>query len=176
MATPSYVALLETTKGPIRITVDPSWAPLGAARFHELVTGGYYTDVAFFRVVPGFVAQAGLHGDPAVTKVWRDRRIKDDPPKLSNTEGTVCFATSGKDARTMQFFINLKNNARLDGMGFAAFGKVDGLQVVESLYAGYGEGPPGGQGPQQGRIQREGNSYLKGEFPKLDYIVRARLA
>ncbi len=168
-----YTVKLETTQGDILIDVDRELAPRGADRFHDLVRVGFYQDIAFYRVVPGFVVQAGLHGDPAVGKVWRDARIQDDPVKASNGPGSICFATSGPNARTTQFFISLKNNARLDGMGFAPFGKVRDLAVVEKLHAGYGEGPPGGQGPQQGRIQREGNTYLRAEFPKLDYLKRA---
>jgi peptidyl-prolyl cis-trans isomerase A (cyclophilin A) len=170
-----YAVELDTTRGIIAIDVDPSWAPLGAARFHELVMIGFYDDVAFFRVVPGFVAQAGLSGDPTVGKKWRDARIKDDARKQSNVRGTVTFATSGPNARTTQFFINLKDNTRLDGMGFAPFGTVRDMSIADALYAGYGDSPPGGRGPMQGRIVREGNTYLRSEFPELDYIRKARL-
>lgn len=166
---------LDTQHGAIVIDVDPALAPLGVARFLELVHAGFYDDVAFFRVVPGFVAQAGLSGDPALNKLWRDKRIKDDPVKATNAAGTITFATSGPNARATQFFINLKSNSRLDTMGFAPFGKVRELAIVEKLYSGYGEGPPGGNGPQQGRIQREGNIYLRASFPKLDFIRKARV-
>lgn len=164
---------LDTTKGPIFVDLDRALAPRGVDRFFELVTIGYYTDVAFFRVVKGFVAQAGLHGDPAVSRAWRDARIADDPVKTSNVEGTVTFATSGPNARTTQFFINLRNNARLDAMGFAPIGRVRDLAPVLALYDGYGEAPPAGRGPQQGRIVREGNTYLRAEHPELDFIERA---
>jgi peptidyl-prolyl cis-trans isomerase A (cyclophilin A) len=170
-----YSVKLVTTQGDVIIDIDRMLAPKGADRFYELVTSGYFTDIACFRVVPGFVVQAGLHGDPATNKLWRDRRIQDDPVKSTNAPGTVCFATSGPNARTTQFFISLRNNGRLDAMGFAPFGQVRSLEVVEKLYSGYGEGPPNGNGPQQSRVQREGNAYLKAEFPLLDYIKRAEL-
>lgn len=170
----NYTVELDTRHGAILVDVDAALAPLGAARFLELVNAGFYDDVAFFRVVPGFVAQAGLSGDPALNKLWREKRIKDDPVKTSNAAGTITFATSGPNARATQFFINLKSNSRLDTMGFAPFGKVRDLAIVEKLYSGYGEGPPNGKGPQQGRIQREGNIYLRAEFPELDFIKKAR--
>lgn len=171
----TFTVRLDTTKGPILIDVNRSWAPLGADRFHDLVTIGYYDDVAFFRVVEGFVAQVGIHGDPAVNKVWKKALFSDDPVVGSNEEGTVTFATSGKNARTTQFFVNFRNNARLDAMGFAPFGKVRDMDVARRLYAGYGEGAPSGRGPQQGRIHREGNVYLRDGFPELDYIQTARV-
>jgi peptidyl-prolyl cis-trans isomerase A (cyclophilin A) len=166
---------LNTTKGLITVEVDKTWAPLGASRFEELVRIGFYDGVAFFRVVPGFVAQAGLSGDPEQTKLWRERRIKDDPPKESNLRGTITFATSGPHARTTQFFINLRDNVRLDAMGFAPFGRLREMEVADALFSGYGDGPPGGRGPQQSRVQREGNAYLKAEFPELDYLQSARV-
>ena len=170
-----YTVRLETTKGNIDIDIQREWAPLGADRFFNLVKLGYYTDVAFFRVIPRFMAQVGLSGTPELNTIWRSARIMDDPVKQSNTRGMVTFATSGRNSRTTQFFINFRNNARLDGMGFAPFGKVkdSSLAVLDSLHDGYGEGAPRGRGPSQGKIQREGNSYLKKGFPKLDYIKRA---
>ncbi|MEQ8280551.1 MAG: peptidylprolyl isomerase [Deltaproteobacteria bacterium] len=171
----TFTVQLDTTQGAILVDVDRGWAPLGADRFYNLVTIGYYDDVAFFRVVDGFVAQVGIHGDPAVNKVWKKALIKDDPVVASNAEGTVTFATSGRDARTTQFFINYRNNARLDAMGFSAFGKVQDMDVARKLHAGYGEGAPSGRGPQQGRIHREGNVYLRGGFAQLDYIRTARV-
>ncbi len=121
------------------------------------------------------MAQAGLHGDPAVNKVWRNARIKDDPRGASNDAGTVTFATSGRDSRTTQFFINLKDNRRLDAMGFTPFGAVRDLTVARSLFSGYGDSPPSGTGPMQGRIQREGRAYLEKDFPQLDLIRAARV-
>ena len=170
-----YTVELDTTKGAIVIEVRRDWAPNGADRFYELVQEGYFTNVAFFRVVSGFMAQAGISGDPALNAVWRERRIPDDPVKASNMRGTVTFATSGPDSRTTQFFINFSDNSRLDGMGFAPFGKVKDMGPVDGLYDGYGEGAPRGRGPSQGQMQTQGNSYLKESFPKLDYIKSARI-
>ena len=170
-----YAVELDTTKGTIVIDVHRQWAPKGADRFYELVQKGYYTDVAFFRVIGGFMAQVGISGDPALNETWRARPIQDDPVKASNTRGTVTFATSGPDSRTTQFFINFADNSRLDGMGFAPFGKVKDMAPVDALYDGYGEGAPRGRGPSQGRIQTEGNEYLRAGFPKLDYIKSAKI-
>ena len=170
-----YTVELDTTKGAIVIDVHREWSPHGADRFYELVRGGYYTDVAFFRVIGGFMAQVGISGDPALTLEWRAKRIPDDPVKASNTRGTVTFATSGPDSRTTQFFINFGDNARLDGMGFSPFGKVKDMAPVDALYDGYGEGAPRGRGPAQGRLQAEGNTYLRADFPKLDYIKSAKI-
>ena len=170
-----FAVRLETTKGNIDIDFHREWAPRGADRFYNLVKLGYYTDVAFFRVIPRFMAQVGISGSPESNVVWRTARITDDPVKQSNTRGMVTFATSGPNSRTTQFFINFKNNARLDGMGFAPVGKVraSSLGVVDSLHGGYGEGAPRGRGPNQGRLQREGNTYLRADFPSLDYIKKA---
>lgn len=170
-----YTVELDTTKGPIVIDVHRDWAPNGADRFYELVKNGYFSDVAFFRVIGGFMAQVGISGDPALNAEWREKRIPDDPVKASNTRGTVTFATSGPDSRTTQFFINFADNSRLDGMGFAPFGKVQDMAPVDALYDGYGEGAPRGRGPAQGRIQTEGNAYLRKSFPKLDYIKSAKI-
>ena len=165
------------TQQHIDIDFHREWAPRGADRFFNLVKLGYYTDVAFFRVIPRFMAQVGISGSPEANVEWRAARITDDPVKQSNTRGMVTFATSGPNSRTTQFFINFKNNARLDGMGFAPVGKVrdSSLKVVDSLHDGYGEGAPRGRGPNQGRLQREGNAYLRAEFPALDYIKKASI-
>jgi peptidyl-prolyl cis-trans isomerase A (cyclophilin A) len=172
----SYRVRFETTKGDFVIAVQRAWAPLGADRFYNLVRSGYYDDVRFFRVIPGFMAQFGIHGDSAVSNAWRDRRIADDPVRRTNVRGMVTFATAGPGTRTTQIFINYGNNDRLDGMGFAPFGEVvEGMEVVDALYGGYGEGQPRGRGPEQMRMQIEGNSYLQREFPRLDHITQARL-
>ncbi len=170
-----YTVKLKTTKGDILIDVERAWAPLGADRFYNLVKSGFYDDTAFFRVIPGFMAQIGIHGDPKVAAAWRAARIQDDPVKGSNTRGMVSFATAGPNTRTTQFFINFGNNARLDGMGFAPFGKVRNMDIVDKLHGGYGEGAPNGKGPNQGRLNREGNKYLKADFPELDYIEKATI-
>ncbi|MBN2527266.1 MAG: peptidylprolyl isomerase [Deltaproteobacteria bacterium] len=169
----TYTVKLETTKGDILIDVTKAWAPLGAQRFWELVTTGYYTDVAFFRVIEDFIAQAGIHGNPDMNKLWREKKIQDDPVKQGNEPGTVVFAMGGPNTRTTQFFINFKNNSQLDGMGFAAFGKVRDMSVVKKIYSGYGEGAPRGRGPSQMLMQTKGNDYLKSSFPQLDYIKSA---
>ncbi len=171
-----FAVKLETTKGDIIIDVHKDWSPNGADRFYELVTGGYYKDVAFFRVIEGFMAQAGIHGDPKVNEKWRSNGVQDDAVKESNTRGMVTFAMSGRpNSRTTQFFINLSDNSRLDKMRFAPFGKVRDMGTVDALYNGYGEGAPQGRGPSQKLVQTQGNAYLKEKFPKLDYIVEASI-
>ncbi|HVR71080.1 MAG TPA: peptidylprolyl isomerase [Vicinamibacteria bacterium] len=166
----------ETTKGRFVVEVTRAWAPRGADRFFGLVRAGYYDDVAFFRVIENFMVQFGIHGDPAVSAVWREARIPDDPVTQSNRRGMVTYATAGPGTRTTQLFINFRDNVSLDGQGFAPFGNViEGLSVVDSLYSGYGEGAPRGRGPEQGRAQAEGNAYLKGSFPKMDFVKTARV-
>ncbi len=174
-APPTFSVKFETTKGDLLIDVTREWAPLGADRFYSLVRAGYYNDVAFFRVIKGFMAQVGISGDPALNATWRTKRITDDPVKQSNTEGMVSFAMGGPNSRTTQIFINFVNNSRLDKMGFASFGKVRDMQPVKALYSEYGEGAPRGKGPNQGRLQMEGNPYLKRDFPELDYIKTAQI-
>ena len=166
----------ETSKGPFVVEVHRAWAPNGADRFYNLVRHGYYDEVRFFRVVSGFMAQFGLHADPAITAAWKSAAIPDDPVAGSNTRGMVTFAMAGPDSRTTQLYINLVDNVRLDRMGFAPFGKViEGMETVDALHSGYGEGAPRGRGPSQDRIATEGNAYLTAEFPELDYIVSARI-
>ncbi len=170
----TFRARFETSAGDFVVEVHRDWAPNGADRFYSLVKSGYYDGARFFRVLSGFMAQFGIHRDPKVSAVWRERRIPDDPVRQSNTRGMVSFATAGPNTRTTQAFINYRDNGMLDGQGFAPFGRVvEGMEVVDRLYAGYGEGAPQGRGPDQGRIQAEGNAYLEREFPKLDYVKRA---
>jgi peptidyl-prolyl cis-trans isomerase A (cyclophilin A) len=172
----TYKARLDTSKGPITITVHRDWAPNGADRFYNLVKAGFYDDVRFFRVIPNFMAQFGIHGNPEVMKAWRPATLKDDPVKGSNTRGMVTFATAGPNTRTTQLFINFKDNSSLDKQGFAPFGEVTtGMDVVDKIYDGYGEGAPRGKGPEQGRIQNEGNAYLTKDFPRMDYIKSATI-
>ena len=172
-----YQAKFETTAGSFVIEVHRDWAPLGADRFYNLVKNGYYDNCRFFRVIAGFMAQFGINGDPAVSAAWRSARIGVDPVKESNKRGSITYAMgSSPDTRTTQVFINFGDNVRLDGMGFAPFGKVaSGMDVVDKLYAEYGDGPPSGMGPDQGRAQMEGNAYLAKEFPKMDYIKKATI-
>ena len=170
----TFKAQFDTTKGKFTIEVTRALAPNGADRFYNLVRSGYFTDVAFFRVVPCFMCQFGIHGDPAVSAKWRDANIPDDPVKGSNTRGTITFATAGPNTRTTQLFINFGNNVGLDGQGFSPFGSVtESMDVVDKIYSEYGDGAPYGRGPDQGRIQGEGNAYLKKDFPNLDYIKSA---
>jgi peptidyl-prolyl cis-trans isomerase A (cyclophilin A) len=162
---------LETTKGDIVIELDSDLAPKGAERLRELVGESYFDVARFFRVVPGFVVQFGIAADPKASAQWRSRPIPDDAVKASNVRGAVTFATAGPNTRTTQLFINLRDNVRLDSMGFAPIGRVvEGMDVVDRLYSGYGEG-----GPRQDRIQSEGEAYLAGEFPLLDRIERVTI-
>ncbi|HZY98857.1 MAG TPA: peptidylprolyl isomerase [Candidatus Baltobacteraceae bacterium] len=169
-ASGTYDVVLSTSRGPVVIEVDPSLAPNGAKRFADLVNAKYFDGARFYRVVPHFVVQWGGAADPHVSKKW-DVTIPDDPVKTSNVRGTVSFAaTNEPNSRTTHLFINLGDNANLDGMGFAPIGKVvSGMDNVDKIYAGYGEQP------DQGAIAEQGNAYLAKEFPKLDYIKTARI-
>jgi len=172
----TFKAKFDTSKGAVIITVHREWAPNGADRFYNLVKAGFYDDVRFFRVIPNFMAQFGIHGDPNVMAAWRPATLKDDPVKQTNSRGFITFATAGPNTRTTQLFINFKDNASLDKSGFAPFGEVTtGMDIVDKIYDGYGEGAPSGRGPAQGRLQSEGNAYLLKEFPKLDYIKTATI-
>jgi peptidyl-prolyl cis-trans isomerase A (cyclophilin A) len=171
-----YKAKFDTSKGSFVVEVHRDWAPLGADRFYNLVKNGFFNNARFFRVISGFMVQFGINADPAISAQWRNARINDDPVKTSNKRGLITFATAGPNTRTTQVFINFGDNAALDGQGFAPFGQVvSGMNVVDSLYSGYGEGAPSGNGPDQSRVQREGNSYLTTAFPKLDYIKSATI-
>ena len=155
----------ECSNGNFVIEVHRDWAPVGVHRFEELVKEGYYNENRFFRVVPGFVVQFGISGDPAASAKWREKSLVDDPVKESNLKGYVTFATSGKNSRTTQLFISLADNTRLDASGFSPFGKViEGMDVVEKINAEYG------QSPDQYMIQESGNDYLTKMFPRMDYI------
>ncbi len=165
-----YRVRLKTTKGDIVLSLTRNWAPRGVDRFYNLVRIGYFEELAFFRVIEGFMVQFGINGDHKVNDAWATARIKDDPVKESYLRGFLSFATAGPNTRTTQLFINFGNNASLDQMGFAPIGEVvEGMEVVDSIYSGYGEGPA------QARIKAEGNPYLKKGFPKLDYIQGASI-
>jgi peptidyl-prolyl cis-trans isomerase A (cyclophilin A) len=171
-----YKAKFDTSKGTFVIEVHRDWSPNGADRFYNLVKNGFFNDARFFRVIDGFMVQFGISGNPDLSAVWREARIPDDPVKQSNTRGMVSFATAGPGTRTTQVFINFGDNAGLDGQGFSPFGQVvSGMDVVDSFFKGYGEGAPRGQGPDQGRVQMEGNAYLMTDFPKLDYVKKATI-
>lgn len=169
----TYKVKFVTTRGEFTVTVTRAAAPLGADRFYNLVKHHYYDNAAFFRVVPQFVVQFGISSTPAVSAAWKHTEIKDDPVKETNKRGALVFATAGPNTRTTQVFINLKDNARLDSMGFAPFGVVDGsgMNVVEMMYEGYGDSA----GPDQEQIEKQGEPYLKKGWPKLDYIKSATL-
>jgi cyclophilin family peptidyl-prolyl cis-trans isomerase len=165
----TYKVRFVTSKGPIVLEVHNDWAPIGAAHFRELVKAGYYNGARFFRVVPRFVVQFGLAAKPSVTKKL-DKAIKDDPVTQTNRTGSLAFATMGPNTRTAQIFINLVSNQRLDSQGFAPFAQViEGMDVVEHLYSGYGENP------DQEAITNQGNAYLEKNFPNLDYIKMATI-
>jgi len=169
-----WKARFTTTKGDVVIEVTRAWAPLGVDRFYNLVKNHYYDGATFFRVLPGFVAQFGISARPAVSKVWTDAKIPDDPVTQSNLRSYLTFATAGPNTRTTQIFINLADNTRLDGMGFAPFAKVvEGMEVVGQFYTGYGEGAPSGNGPDQSRLTDEGKAYIDKNFPLLDSIKTA---
>ena len=172
-----YKVNVETSRGPFVLEIHRDWAPAGADRFYNLVKNGFYDNDRFFRVISNFMVQFGINGDPKVSAVWREANIKDDPVRQSNSRGMITFATAGPNTRTTQVFINFGNNGALDRMGFAPFGRVvSGMEVIDALYNGYGEGAPSGSGPNQGRIQSQGNAYLTNDFPKLDYIKKATIA
>ncbi len=172
----TFKVKFDTTKGAFTVEVTRSLAPNGADRFYNLVKAGYFKDIAFFRVVPGFMVQFGMHGDPKMTAIWNHANIQDDPVKGSNTRGTITYATAGPNTRSCQFFINFGDNSRLDSQGFAPFGKVtEGMEVVDKLNGEYGDGAPWGKGPSQKQIEDEGNAYLKKSFPNLDYIKSATI-
>jgi peptidyl-prolyl cis-trans isomerase A (cyclophilin A) len=171
-----YRARFLTTKGEFVVEVQRAWAPLGADRFYNLVSAGFYDGVKFFRAVKGFMVQFGIHGQPAVSKGWKDAVIADDPVMEANLRGFLSFATAGRDTRTTQVFINLVDNKRLDASGFSPFGKVvSGMEVVDRLHMEYGEGPPEGRGPDQEWIETQGNAYLEREFPSLDAVKSATI-
>ena len=166
----------DTSKGAFTIEIHRDWAPRGVDRFYELLDSKFLDDARFFRVVRNFVVQFGINKDPKVTGLWNQLNIPDDKVKQSNLRGTITFATAGPNTRTTQVFINLANNRMLDGQGFAPFGKVtEGMDVVDSFYAGYGDMPPGGNGPDPSKVESQGNDYLTGHFSRLDYIKTARV-
>jgi peptidyl-prolyl cis-trans isomerase A (cyclophilin A) len=174
----TYRVNFDTSAGTFVVEVHRDWARHGADRFYTLVSKRFYDNCRFFRVIPDFMVQFGISGDPAVSKVWREAPLPVDPVKQSNKRGFITYAMAGRpDTRTTQVFINFRDNVNLDAQGFAPFGQVvSGMEVVDKIYSGYGEGAPRGKGPDQERLQAEGNAYLMKEFPKLDYIKQARLA
>lgn len=170
---------LNTSKGVIVLELHRAWSPAGVDRVYNLVRHGFYDGARFFRVLDGFVAQFGIHGDPAIQARWRAASIPDEPLVEGNTRGRLTYAKGGPNSRSTQLFISYRDNSSLDARGFPALGEVvEGMDVVERLYSGYGEGGPAGSGatgPDQGMIQRRGNEYLTSEFPRLDYIEMAEI-
>jgi cyclophilin family peptidyl-prolyl cis-trans isomerase len=165
----------QTTKGTFVVEAYRQWAPTGVDRLYGLARAGYFDDSRFFRVLPGNIAQFGIAGDPAVTAVWKNRVMPDDIIRATNVRGMLSYAMTGPNTRTTQIYINLRDNRRLDGQGFAPIGRVvEGMEVVDLLYAGYAEGAGGGvRAGKQGRMLAEGNAHLDRDFPLLDRIKRA---
>ncbi|MAA77659.1 MAG: hypothetical protein CL916_00245 [Deltaproteobacteria bacterium] len=176
-----YTARVESTKGDFLIEVHRSWAPFGSDRFYTLTTKGFFTDIPFFRVIKGFMVQFGIHSAPLVNQSWRSKPIQDDPSGQSNQRGTLSFATAGPNTRTTQLFINTANNDNLDAMGFTPIGNIihrpssPGMEVVDRLFSGYGEGHPSGRGPSQDLLQNMGTEFLKEHYPYLDYIKNIQI-
>ena len=172
-----FRARFETTRGVFVIEAHRAWAPYGVDRFYTLVRTGFFDDSRFFRVRAGFIAQFGIPGDPTVTALWKDRAMPDDPVRQSNTRGAVAYAMTGPDTRTTQLYINYGDNARLDAEGFAPIGRVvEGMEVVDQLYAGYDEEAGGGmRGGKQGKMLEGGNAHLDAHFPLLDKLLRATI-
>ena len=172
----TFKAKFQTTAGDFVVEAQRDWAPRGVDRFYNLVKNGFYDGTCVFRVISGFMAQFGIHGEPKVSAAWRQERIQDDPVKQSNKRGYLSYAMAGPNTRTTQLFINYGDNSRLDQMGFAPIGRVvEGMEVVDRFYAGYGEGAPQGKGPDQGRLQAEGREYLTKSFPQLTCITKASI-
>jgi peptidyl-prolyl cis-trans isomerase A (cyclophilin A) len=173
----TYKVKFDTSAGAFVVEVHRDWAPHGADRFYNLVRNRFYDNARFFRVVPKFMVQFGINGDPTVSAAWRNARIPVDQVVKSNTRGFITYAMGGTpDTRTTQVFINFQDNSRLDASGFAPFGEViSGMAVVDKIFSEYGEAAPRGKGPDQGRIQAEGNAYLMKDFASLDYIRTAAI-
>jgi peptidyl-prolyl cis-trans isomerase A (cyclophilin A) len=171
MAPATFTVQVETTKGPFTIKVTRAWAPNGADHFYNLIRAGFYNDAAFFRVIPGFMAQFGISARPEVSRIWANANIQDDPVKESNKRGMVTFAqTSARNSRSTQLFINYGDNSQLDAMRFAPFGEVTkGMDVVDKIYSGYAERP------DQTAITNQGKAYLDKNFPRLDRITSATI-
>ncbi len=180
-AAPSPAAVsrvrIETSRGAFVLEVNRAWAPRGADRFLELVRTKFFDDSRFFRVREKYIAQFGIAGDPALTREWKDRYIPDDSVRAANVRGTFAFAMTGPNLRNTQIYINLVDNKQLDAQGFSPVGRVvEGMDVVDQIYSGYGEDAGGGlRAGKQQRMLEEGNKHLDADFPKLDKLIRARV-
>ncbi len=171
-----FRARFQTTKGTFVVQVNREWAPRGADRFYNLLKAGFYDGMAIHRVLEGFTAEFGIHGDPWVNAAWRQAILQDDPVAQSNLRGRIAFSKSGPNSRTVQVFVNTDDNPELDAQGFAPFGEVvEGMDVIDAFYADYGDGPPRGEGVYQAMAIARGDEYLKAEFPLLDRIQSAVL-
>eukprot|EP00466_Bigelowiella_natans_P020094 jgi/Bigna1/52473/estExt_Genewise1Plus.C_80128 len=167
------IAIDENKKEDVVLEVHPEWAPIGAKRFLDLVEDKFFVDCRFHRVIPDFICQFGIAGDVQHYNKWAKIKLKDDPVKVSNSKGTMSFATSGPNARSTQLFINFGDNKSLDNQGFSPIAEVvKGMDIVEKVYAGYNSADTK---PNQGYIKQFGNAYLSKNFPKLSYIVSAEL-
>lgn len=172
----TYRVRLETSVGDVVIEVHRDWAPIGADRFYNLAKGGFYDDARIYRVLPGFMAQFGLNGDPYVNQAWKAQYLVDDPVLETNARGRVAFAKGGLHTRTTEIFISYKDNSALDANGFAPIGEVvEGMDVVDAFYGAYGDGPPRGDGPYQAMAQARGTEYFDADFPELTKIIRATI-
>jgi peptidyl-prolyl cis-trans isomerase A (cyclophilin A) len=168
----TYDVKFTTSKGEFVVRVTRAWAPLGADRFYNLVKNGFYDEASFFRAVEKFMVQFGLSAYPEASTAWQRAPIKDDPRKTSNSRGKITYAMAGPDTRTTQVFISYGDNSFLDNQGFSPFGEVvKGMNVVESLYQGYGEQTT----PRQGEIAAYGKAWLVKNYPKLDSIIKAEI-
>ena len=172
-----YRVRIDTSKGAIILHINRALAPTGADRFYHLIETGFYDNSRLFRVIKGRFAQFGIPGDPSIAQIWRNGTINDDPVRASNLRGTFAFAMTGPNARTTQIYINTADQLRQDAMGFAPFGKViDGMDVIDNLYSGYGETSGGGmRAGHQAKLFEEGNRYLDREFPLLDKLIRCEV-
>jgi peptidyl-prolyl cis-trans isomerase A (cyclophilin A) len=172
-----FKAQFTTTKGDFTVEVHRDWAPNGADRFYVLVKNGFYDGAEFFRVIPNFMVQFGISGNPKIAAAWAHANLRDDPVKQGNKRGRITYAMAGPNTRTSQVFINFRDNSNLDSQGFAAFGEVtEGMDVVDKLYGGYGDMQEmGGHGPSPSKIESEGNAYLDKNFSQLDKIKTAKI-
>ena len=172
----TFKARFETTQGNFDIEAVREWSPNGVDRLYQLIKNDYYVDVAIFRVVPNFVAQFGIHNDTLINNAWQKRGIEDEPVIKKNDSMTISFARGGVNTRSNQIFINLKENYRLDELaysgvtGFPVVAKViAGQDNVLKFYDGYGDN----LGRKQGEVAKLGNEFLRKEYPKVDYILKA---
>lgn len=172
----SFDVVLETSAGTMRVRIYRGWGPTGADRFYNLTRLGFYDGSRFFRVLPGFAAQFGMSGTPAVDSVWIEQRMPDEPPRVPTGPGTLSYAMAGPDTRTTQLFFSYRANEALDAQGFAPIGRIiEGMEVLFRLNSGYGEVQPEGSGPSFGCIASHGNHYLTRRYPELDSIGEVRV-